>query len=71
MNTGEISAHGNKPQRQFSHISSSTTKSWLYSLHAAMALESVHLLISMATGGGGCLYALSDYSVIKAEAKDV
>lgn len=36
-----------------------------------MALESVHLLISMATGGGGCPYDLSDYSVIKAEAKDM
>lgn len=40
------------------------------SLHAAMALESVHVLISMATERGGCLYGLSDYSVIKAEAKD-
>lgn len=63
---------GNKPSRQFSRISSlSTAKFWSYSLHAAMALESVHLLISMETRGGGCLYGLSDYRVIKAEAKDV
>lgn len=34
-----------------------------------MALESVHLLITVATRGGGCLDGLSDYSVIKAEAK--
>ena len=49
----------------------SAAEFWSYSLHAAMALESVHLLISMETRGGGCLYGLSDYRVIKAEAKDV
>lgn len=40
-------------------------------LHKAKALESIHLLISIATGGGGCMYGLSDYGVIKAEAQDV
>ena len=49
----------------------STTKFWSCTLHKAPTLESVHLLISMETGGGGCLYALSDCSVIKAEPKDV
>lgn len=59
--------HSNMERRQFPYISSLFL---VLSLHAAMALESVHLLISMATGRGGCLYGLSDYSVIKAEAKD-
>ncbi len=69
---GEISACRNKPPGQFSPVSSlSSTNFWSYSLHEAMALESVHLLIRMETGGGGCLHCLSDYSVIKAEGKDV
>lgn len=49
--------------------------SWSDTSHSAMALESVHLLIGMATRGGGvggfvgCRYGLSDYSVIEAEQK--